>query len=131
MARHLVEGARRIARGDRFVDCGVVANRKRVGVGHVIGGGALVDEPVDDRLVDHREDRIARDHGDLVVEGDIGADEFDAIADGGDVGVEGGFQLLDILLGGNGRGQPGNASLKHEPRLLAALLSLRPGGETL
>ena len=124
MAGHLVEGAHRVARGDRLVDRGVVADREAVGVGHVDRRRALVDQPVDQDLVDADEDRVAGDRRQLVVEGDVGADELGRVADRRDVGVERGLQARDVLVGGDARRLPGDARLEQEARLLHVRLAL-------
>ena len=105
-------------RRDRLVDCGMVADRKPVRVWHVDGRGALVDQPLDQNVVDRREDRVSGDHGQLVVEGDIGADELRRIAHRGDVGVERRFKPRDIFFGRTLRRLPGDAGLEQKPCLL-------------
>ena len=63
--------------------------------------------------------------GELVVERDVGADEFRDVAHRGDIGVERLLQPLDVLVGRDLRGLPGDARLEEKPRLLHLALALR------
>ena len=131
VAAHLVERAHRIARRDRLVDAGVIAHRKMVRVGHVDGRRALVDQPLHQDLVHGREDRVPGDGVELVVEGDVGADEFRDVADRGDVRVERPLQPRDVLVRRDLRGLPCDARLEKQPRLLHLCLALRGRGDAL
>ena len=88
MARHLMEGAHRVARGHGFEDRRVVADREAVGIGHVDRRGALIDQPLHQCVVNGSEDRVAGDDRQLVVERHVGADELGHIADRRDIGVQ-------------------------------------------
>ena len=118
MARHLMESAHRIMRRHRLIDRGVVAHRKAVGIRHVNGRGALVDQPFDERFMDRGEDRIAGNDGELIMEGDIGADELRRIAECRRIGVERFLKPRDVLIGHRVDACPVNGLLLRSPACL-------------
>jgi hypothetical protein len=62
--------------------------------------------------MDRREDRVAGDDGQLIVEGDIGADEFRRVSHRGGIDIERPLEPPDILIGRDLGRLPGNACLE-------------------
>ena len=61
------------------------------------GDFALFGQPFDHGIIERGEDRIPRNGRDDIVEGDVGAHEVAAVAEGLAVGVERVLQSLDVI----------------------------------
>ena len=82
-----------------------------------------MDQPGYQRVVHCGEEWIFGDHGQLVVEGHVGTDEFGRNAHGSDIEIELLFELVDVLIRRVERRLPGNARFKKQTDLLQMNLS--------
>src|SRR5258708_7882990 len=115
MIFHRARRALRIAACDTLEDLTMAFERRILGASDLQRDRPLARQPFDEPVMDGGIDRVARDCGQHIEEGDVGTLEPFEIASRRDVRIQGAAQLNDVVIGAPLRPKPGAADPRRAP----------------